>query len=183
MAAESDASASAERIVRLEQDLAEAKEQLTATNDVLAVIGRSDFRLEPVFETVVRHAAPCVAPTAGTSTSLTATSSASHPCSGARPSTARTCVSTRFHRGRRRSLAGLAWSAVLCRSRTSLRTPPIGGRSDAAGALPHLGAPMLAGDRVVGVLTLWRLKVDPFDDRTIALLTACCASGGRDPER
>ena len=56
MAAESDALASAERIVQLEQDLAEAKEQLTATNEVLAVIGRSDFRLEPVFETVVRHA-------------------------------------------------------------------------------------------------------------------------------
>ena len=38
-----------------------------------------------------------------------------------------------------------------------------------------LGAPMLAGDRVVGVLTLWRLEVDPFDDRTIALLNTLAA--------
>ena len=38
-----------------------------------------------------------------------------------------------------------------------------------------LGAPMLAGDRVVGVLTLWRLDVDPFDDRTIELLNTFAA--------
>ena len=44
------------RIAQLTRDLAEAKEQQAATRAVLEVIGRSDFRLEPVFETVVRHA-------------------------------------------------------------------------------------------------------------------------------
>ena len=44
------------RIAQLTRDLAEANEQQAATSQVLEVIGRSDFRLEPVFETVVRHA-------------------------------------------------------------------------------------------------------------------------------
>ena len=38
-----------------------------------------------------------------------------------------------------------------------------------------LGVPMLVGDRVVGVLILWRLEVDPFGDRTIDLLTTFAA--------
>jgi GAF domain-containing protein len=38
-----------------------------------------------------------------------------------------------------------------------------------------LGAPMLVDDRVVGVLILWRLEVDPFGDRTIDLLTTFAA--------
>ena len=38
-----------------------------------------------------------------------------------------------------------------------------------------LGAPMLVGHRVVGVLILWRLEVDRFGDRTIDLLTTFAA--------
>jgi hypothetical protein len=40
----------------VESELSEAIERQTATSQVLEVIGRSDFRLERVFETVVRHA-------------------------------------------------------------------------------------------------------------------------------
>ena len=46
----------ADRVARLESELSEAIERQTATSQVLEVIGRSDFRLERVFETVVRHA-------------------------------------------------------------------------------------------------------------------------------
>ena len=40
-----------------------------------------------------------------------------------------------------------------------------------------LGVPMLADDRVVGVIVLWRDEVDPFDDRTIGLVTTFAAQG------
>jgi hypothetical protein len=43
-------------VARLESELAEAIERQTATSQVVEVIGRSDVRLEHVFETVVRHA-------------------------------------------------------------------------------------------------------------------------------
>ena len=38
-----------------------------------------------------------------------------------------------------------------------------------------LGVPMLANDRVVGVITLWRSVVDPFDAREIGLVTTFAA--------
>jgi two-component system NtrC family sensor kinase len=47
---------SAERIERLERDLAEANERQAAADEVLDVIGRAEFELEPVFETVLRQA-------------------------------------------------------------------------------------------------------------------------------
>jgi signal transduction histidine kinase len=50
---------------------------------------------------------------------------------------------------------------------------PIG--RELGGYRTMLGAPMLVGDRVVGVLILWRLEVDPFGDRTIELLTTFAA--------
>ena len=46
----------ADLVARLEKELAEANEQQTATSQVLELMGRSDLALQPVFETVVRHA-------------------------------------------------------------------------------------------------------------------------------
>jgi signal transduction histidine kinase len=40
-----------------------------------------------------------------------------------------------------------------------------------------LGVPMLADDKVVGVITLWREEVDRFDERTIGLVTTFAAQG------
>ena len=45
-----------ERIEQLERSLAEAGEREAATAEVLDVIGRPAFELEPVFETVLRQA-------------------------------------------------------------------------------------------------------------------------------
>jgi hypothetical protein len=44
------------RIEELERDLAEAIERQSATDQVLDVVGRSAFELQPVFETVLRQA-------------------------------------------------------------------------------------------------------------------------------
>jgi hypothetical protein len=40
----------------LGRQVADSRDQLQATSEVLAVIGRGAFELEPVFETVARHA-------------------------------------------------------------------------------------------------------------------------------
>ena len=41
---------------RISRDRSELLELQTATSDVLEAIGRSGFELDPIFETVVRHA-------------------------------------------------------------------------------------------------------------------------------
>src|SRR4051795_3883463 len=46
----------ADRVARLESELAEAIEQQAATSQVLELMGRPDLALQPVYETVVRHA-------------------------------------------------------------------------------------------------------------------------------
>src|SRR4051794_36958618 len=53
------------RIAELERDLAGAIEHQRATSEVLETIGRSAFDLEPVFETVLRHAVRLCAADAG----------------------------------------------------------------------------------------------------------------------
>ena len=40
-----------------------------------------------------------------------------------------------------------------------------------------LGVPMLDGERVLGVIVLWREAVAPFDERTIELVTTFAAQG------
>ena len=40
-----------------------------------------------------------------------------------------------------------------------------------------LGVPMLAEDRVLGVIVLWRTAIAPFDDRTIALVDTFATQG------
>ena len=40
-----------------------------------------------------------------------------------------------------------------------------------------LGVPMLETERVLGVIVLWRETVDPFDERTVELVTTFAAQG------
>lgn len=46
-----------------------------------------------------------------------------------------------------------------------------------AGYRTIMGAPMLVDGEAVGVLSVWRTSVDPFDDRIFALLTSFAAQG------
>jgi hypothetical protein len=56
LASEPEPTAPDARAARLARDLADAIEQQAATSEVLETIGRSAFELQPVFDTVVRHA-------------------------------------------------------------------------------------------------------------------------------
>ena len=44
------------QVEALSSELAQVREQQAATNEVLLAVGRSDFELQPIFETVVEQA-------------------------------------------------------------------------------------------------------------------------------
>ena len=167
------------RVARLERDLASAVEHQRATSDILETIGRSAFDLEPVFETVLRHAVRLCA-------------------RGRRDGVAarRPRLPPRERDGRVRRVPRLLHANPIARGPGTLvglvglerRTVQIEDaytdpRYEWQAALDlgrfHtlLGVPMLTGGRVVGVVVLSRTDVDPFGDETIELVTTFAAQG------
>jgi signal transduction histidine kinase/CheY-like chemotaxis protein len=167
----------ADRVARLESELAEAIERQTATSQVLEVIGRSDFRLERVFETVVRHAVRLCRADCGYVYQLDRDVYRIAFIVGG---------SQKYREYMRRHPVKQGPETLVGRvalERRIVQIPDVLGDPlyrwptgrELGGYRTMLGAPMLVGDRVVGVLILWRLEVDPFGSRTIDLLTTFAA--------
>ena len=164
---------------RLTADLADAIEQQTVTSEVLQAIGRSGSELQPVFDTVVRHAVRLCAADAGmiyqlegdvyeVAVSLGGSAEyrrylEQHPV----PQGPGTLV----------GLVGLERRTVQIADAADDPRYQWREARELGGFRTMLGVPMLAGDRVVGVIVLWRSQVDPFDERTLELVTTFAAQG------
>jgi signal transduction histidine kinase len=167
----------ADRVARLERELAEANEQQAATSQVLELMGSSDLALQPVFETVVRHAVRLCRADAGYV----------HQLAGGRYRLAFILGgSPAYQEFMKSHPIGMDPGALVGRvglGRGVVQIPDVledpqydwHTARELGGFRSMLGVPMLAGDRVAGVLTVWRVKVDPFGDRTIDLLTTFAA--------
>ena len=168
-----------DRIAELERDLAEAIERQSATTQVLEVLGRSAFELEPVFETVLGQAVRLCRADAGLIYVLEGESY-------------RVAVAHGASQAYRECIAGVPIQAgsgtLVGRVGAERRTVQIlDAPSDPAytmtraielgGFRTMLGVPMFAGEHVLGVLVLWRETVDRFDERTVELVTTFAAQG------
>jgi signal transduction histidine kinase/CheY-like chemotaxis protein len=167
------------RIEQLERDLAEARERQTAADQVLEAIGRSTSELEPVFETVVSQAVRLCGADAGLIYVLDG-------------DVYRLAFAIGGSQAYRDYLAGvpIARGAGTLVGRVGLERRPVQildvladpdyemhRAVELGGFRTMLGVPMLAGGKVIGVITLWREQVQAFGERTLELITTFAAQG------
>ena len=164
-------------IERLADELAEVREQLGATSEVLAVIGRSASDLEGVLETVVESARKLCGADAGQVFLV----------DGDRYRLAYGSGMTAEYREfiadnpvflDRGTLVGRVGLDRRATQITDVLADPDYGRTDAqrvAGFRTIMGVPMLLDGEVVGVLSVWRTHVDLFSGRAVEVLTTFAA--------
>ena len=168
---------SGETADRLRRDLTEARGHLAATSEVLAVLGRSGSDLDAILGAVVEGARQlCSADTA-----------LIYLLEGDVYRVARAAgMSAGVSEYIDRHPFVLDQGTLTGRVGLSRRPGQIEdvlldesyGRPDAqrvAGFRTVVAAPLLLDEHVVGVLNLWRMQVDPFDERETTLLTAFAA--------
>ena len=167
------------RLDELNRELSELVEQQTATNEVIQAIGRSGFELQPIFETVADHAMRlCRADAAhiftfdGDHYRLAAAVGSSleyRSLIGARE------ISP--GQGTLVGRVGLERRPVLL---DDVLVDPDYEWTEAqrlGGFRTIGGVPMLSDGDVIGVISLWRQRVDPFTAREIDVALAFAAQG------
>jgi GAF domain-containing protein/DNA-binding response OmpR family regulator len=161
-----------EQVSALSRELTDAREQQTATADMLKVISRSAFDLQPIFDTVVESSVRlCEADKAfffrydGELLRLTAALNAS----------------AELVEFLRQNPIRPEWrhsvTARAARERRTFQTPDMQadpelfyGSRDVDPVRTVLGVPVLKGDDLLGVIIIYRLEVKLFTDRQVALL-------------
>jgi len=162
---------------QVRRDLIDLREQFAAASEVLVSLGQSSSSNDAVLDTLVssvcrlcRGDAAMVFLSEGPGYRLARSTGLSaeyvrligrHPVSADR-----------------RTLVGRVGLDRRPQQITDVLSDPEFGRYDAqrvAGFRTVVGAPMLFDERLVGVLSVWRNAVDPFDDRVATLLTTFAA--------
>src|SRR5215475_12574151 len=164
-------------IERLADELSEVRDQLAATSEVLAVIGRSASDLEGVLKTVVESARTLCA--ADVAQVFLAEGDRYQFAYGSEitPESQEFIVNNpaALDRG---TLVGRVALDRRATQITDVLADPDYSRADlqrVAGYRTIMGVPMLLDDEVVGVLSVWRTQVDPFSDHAAELLTTFAA--------
>jgi signal transduction histidine kinase/ActR/RegA family two-component response regulator len=159
------------------RDLHEAREHLAATTEVLAVLGRAGSDVDAILGAVVDNARQLCRADAALIYLLDRDVYTLARASGASDEAWEYIVRHPFalDRGTLIGRVGLSRTAGQIED---VLTDPDYGRTDAqrvAGYRTVMAAPMLLDDDVVGMLNLWRYRVEPFDQRAMTLVTAFAA--------
>jgi signal transduction histidine kinase len=165
-------------VEQLRRDLAEAREQQAATSGVLAAIGRSASDLEAVLETVVDSARHLCRADVALIFLLEGGAYRLAFFSGVMTEENRAYLTQHPLAQDRGTLAGRVGLERRPQQIADVLADPEYGRPDIqrhGGFRTTMGVPMLLDGEVVGVLVVWRTKVDPFSQRAIDLLTTFAA--------
>jgi len=159
------------------RELTEALEQQTATGEILQVISRSAFDLELVLETLIENAGRLCGADCGHIYGLDGDVLRVAVTYGALPERKDYAQLSPIPLGPG-SASGQAASErrtihihdVLADPRDQFRENP-----QSLGYRTVLAVPMVREDTLLGVITIWKTKVEPFTDRQIELVTAFAA--------
>lgn len=177
--AEDRSAASAAAVARLQARLAETQEQLAATSEILAVLGTSASGEAEVFDAIVERARRLCWADAATIHIATEHDFTMVHSVGLRPDYLELATRKPVPRDRtslvgRVGLDGRTQQIVDVLADPDYDRPEFQSKS---GIRTIMGAPMIVEDDVVGVLSVWRTIVDPFDDRVRSLLSTFAAQG------
>jgi signal transduction histidine kinase/CheY-like chemotaxis protein len=167
------------RIEQLERDLAEANDRQTATSQVLEVIGRPAFELEPVFETVLQEAVRLCRADAGQIYVLDGEVYRLAFAIGGSQAYRDYLEDVPIERSTGTLVGRVGLERRTVQILDVLADPDyeMHRARELGGNRTMLGVPMLAGEKVVGVTVLWRAEVAAFDDRTVEIVTTFAAQG------
>ena len=163
-------------------ELAQLREQQAATNEVLLAVGRSDFELQPIFETVVEHAIRLCQADAG----QIFVKEGNHfriACASGGSEEYRSLIGERELPLGPGTLVGRValesrpvMSADIA-SDSEYDTEEQRLRQRLGGFRTIVGVPIESEEEVIAVISLWRREVDPFTEGEIALATTFAAQG------
>src|SRR5690349_23087346 len=162
---------------RLADELAEVREQLGATSEVLAVIGRSASDLEGVLKTVVESARKLCGADAG-GVYLVDGDRYRFAYGSGMTAENREFITNNPVVLDRATLVGRVGVGRRATQIIGVLEDPDYGRPDVqrvGGYRTIVGVPMLLDGEVVGVLSVSRTQVDPFSDRAVEVLTTFAA--------
>ncbi|MDA0180557.1 ATP-binding protein [Solirubrobacter phytolaccae] len=153
--------------------------ELAATREILEVLGRCAFELEPVFETVLGQAVRLCRADAGLIYVLDGEAYRVEVALGASQAYRDyiTAVPISAGSGTLVGRVGAERQTVQIRDAPADPGYTMSRAIELGGFRTMLGVPMLDGERVLGVIVLWRETVDPFDERTVELVTTFAAQG------
>jgi GAF domain-containing protein len=159
-----------EQVSALTRELAEAREQQTATSEVLRVISSSPGGLAPVFTAILENALRICEAKFGMLIRYVDGTFVTQVMVGAPPALVDALLHKPF-----KPPPGIPLARVL-RTRKLVHTldaaeeqhKPLS--AELAGARTHIVVPMLKGDELIGVISVYRQEVRPFSDKQIELV-------------
>ena len=166
-----------EEINRLRADLAAARQQQSATSEILTALGKAASDLDAILGTVVESAQRLCAADVSQIHLVDGDLFRLARAAGSSQEVVDYMVANPVNRDRR-SLIGRVGLYGRTQQITDVLADPDYGRlglQSLAGLRTTLGVPMVLDDELVGVMVVWRTKVDPFDDRAEELLTTFAA--------
>jgi len=165
---------------REHQELRDARHQSAASREILAALGRAAANPEDVLDTVVEYAARLCGAQAALLYLLEGNVFRLSRVSGEIPEEYRKHMLDHPVERNRSSAVGRAAEDMRTHQIPDVLNDADYGRQDLqqlAGFRTLLATPMILQDEVVGVLSMWRTDVAPFDDRERELLEEFAAQG------